>query len=148
MSHWAELDENNIVIRVVVGDNDKPGEGYQELVDNLGGRWVQTSYNGNFRKQFAGFDFAYDEANDVFISPPPFPSWVLNESFDWEPPVARPREDRLYFWNEETVSWTLPPSPFPSWVLVDDMWAAPNPRPEEGFWIWNELELSWQERSI
>lgn len=67
MSHFAELDENNVVIRVLVGDNDMPNEGYDWFVENLGGRWVQTSYNGNFRKNYAGIGFTYDESRDAFI---------------------------------------------------------------------------------
>jgi hypothetical protein len=69
MAHWAELDENNKVIRVTVADNNDPtgDEGYQWLIDNLGGRWVQTSYNNNFRGIFAGIGMTYDEVNDVFI---------------------------------------------------------------------------------
>jgi hypothetical protein len=72
MSHWAELDENNVVLRVLVGDNNDPAgdEGYQWLIDNLGGRWIQTSYNANFRGVYAGIGFTYDEANDVFVEPP------------------------------------------------------------------------------
>jgi hypothetical protein len=69
MSHFAELDENNVVIRVLVGDNNMPNEGYDWFVENLGGRWVQTSYNSNFRGRFAGIGFTYDETNDVFINP-------------------------------------------------------------------------------
>jgi hypothetical protein len=69
MSHWAEIDENNIVLRVTVGDNNDPAgdEGYSWLVNNLGGRWIQTSYNGNFRKNFAGVGMIYDEKLDEFI---------------------------------------------------------------------------------
>ena len=71
MAHWAQLDKNNVVIQVTVGDNDDPAgdEGYQWLVDNLGGRWIQTSYNNNFRGVFAGIGYTYDEELDVF-SPP------------------------------------------------------------------------------
>ena len=69
MSHWAELDENNIVLRVTVGDNNEPDEGYQWLVDNLGGTWIQTSYNANFRGKFAGIGDTYDSVNDVFVAP-------------------------------------------------------------------------------
>lgn len=79
MAHWAELDENNIVLRVTVGDNNDPDEGYQWLVDNLGGRWVQTSYNGNIRKNFAGIGYTYDETRDAFIPPKPEGNFVLNE---------------------------------------------------------------------
>jgi hypothetical protein len=71
VSHFAELDDNNFVIRVLVGDNNDPAgdEGYQWLIDNLGGRWVQTSYNANFRGVYAGIGFTYDEINDVFVEP-------------------------------------------------------------------------------
>jgi hypothetical protein len=103
MSHFAEIDENNVVIRVLVGDNDMPNEGYDWFVENLGGRWVQASYNGNFRKQFAGTGYKYDEIADVFIEPQPFPSWTLDENFDWQPPTPRP--EGPYFWNEESQSW-------------------------------------------
>lgn len=71
MSHWAEIDENNVVVRVLVGDNNDPNgdEGYQWLIDNLGGRWIQTSYNGNFRGCYAGIGFIYDEEQDIFLTP-------------------------------------------------------------------------------
>jgi hypothetical protein len=69
MSHWAELDENNIVLRVTVGDNNEPDEGYQWLIDNLGGTWIQTSYNANFRGKFAGIGDIYDAIDDVFVTP-------------------------------------------------------------------------------
>jgi hypothetical protein len=73
MSHWAELDSDNKVIRVLVGDNNDPAgdEGYQWLLDNLGGTWVQTSYNGNFRYNYAGIGFTYDPIDDAFIAPAP-----------------------------------------------------------------------------
>jgi hypothetical protein len=69
MSHWAELDATNKVIRVVVGDNNDPDEGYQWLLDNLGGTWVKTSYNGNIRKNYAGIGYTYDATRDAFIPP-------------------------------------------------------------------------------
>jgi hypothetical protein len=71
MSHWAEIDENNIVIRVTTGDNNDPtgDQGYQWLIDNLGGTWIQTSYNNNFRGTYAGIGFLYDPVNDVFVKP-------------------------------------------------------------------------------
>lgn len=73
MSHWAEIDENNIVLRVTVGDNNDPAgdEGYQWLIDNLGGTWIKTSYNGNIRKNYAGIGYTYDEVRDAFIAPKP-----------------------------------------------------------------------------
>jgi hypothetical protein len=70
MSHWAEIDNNNIVLRVVVGDNNLPGEG-EAFVNSLGGTWVKTSYNGNIRKNFAGIGHTYDTERDAFIAPKP-----------------------------------------------------------------------------
>ena len=89
MSHWAEIDENNIVLRVVVGDNDDPNgdEGYKTITELLGGRWVQTSYNATFRKNYAGIGSTYDSVRDAFIPKQPFPDWVLDEeTCRWRPP--------------------------------------------------------------
>jgi len=113
MSHWAELDENNIVLRVTVGDNNDPNgdEGYQWLINNLGGTWVKTSYNGNIRKNYAGIGFIYDEVRDAFIPPRPFESWLVNENTClWEAPVVYPTDDKVYYWNEETLSWVEIPT--------------------------------------
>lgn len=79
MSHWAELDSNKKVIRVLVGDNNEPDEGYQWLVDNLGGTWVQTSYNAKIRKNYAGVDFQYDATLDAFIPPKCHDVAILDE---------------------------------------------------------------------
>lgn len=88
MAHWAEIDENNIVLRVTVGDNNDPNgdEGYQWLIDNLGGHWIKTSYNANIRKNFAAIGYTYDEIRDAFIPPKPeVGEWVLNEdTCQWE----------------------------------------------------------------
>jgi len=108
MSSWAEIDNNNKVLRVLVGDNNDPSgdEGYQWLIDNLGGTWIKTSYNRNIRKQFAGVGFTYDPVRDAFIPPKPYESWLLNEdSCLWEAPVAMPTDGKLYMWDEETLSW-------------------------------------------
>jgi hypothetical protein len=106
MSHWAEIDENSKVIRVLVGDNNDPAgdEGYQWLIDNLGGTWIKTSYNGNIRGTFAGVGYFYDEEEDIFIAPQPYPSWNRVGSF-WEAPVAYPQDGKRYEWNEEMGSW-------------------------------------------
>ena len=106
MSHFAEIDNQNKVIRVLVGDNnDQAGdEGYQWLIDNLGGTWIQTSYNHNFRKQYAGIGYTYDAVNDVFIAPQPYASWSLDENFDWQPPTPEPIEG-VWYWNEEELTW-------------------------------------------
>jgi hypothetical protein len=105
MAHWAEIDSNNKVIRVLVTDNNDPNgdEGYQWLLDNLGGTWIQTSYNNKIRKQYAGIDFTYDPIADVFVSPRPFASWLLDENYDWQPPKEKPKG--RFYWNEELGEW-------------------------------------------
>ena len=105
MSHWAEIDSNNVVLRVTVGDNNLPDEGYQWLIDNLGGTWIKTSYNNRIRKQYAGIGYSYDTVADVFIAPQPYPSWSLDENFDWQAPTPMPTDDKVYTWNEEILSW-------------------------------------------
>ena len=118
MAHWAELDENNIVTRVLVGSNDDPDEGYQWLIDNLGGTWVKTSYNTQggvhslggtpLRKNYAGIGYSYDSTRDAFIPPKPFNSWNLNEnSCLWEAPIAYPTDGKMYTWDEESINWKL-----------------------------------------
>ena len=81
MSSWAEIDENNKVIRVLVGDNNDPAgdEGYQWLIDNLGGTWVKTSYNGTIRKNYAGIGYTYDKKRDAFIPPQCHQIAILDE---------------------------------------------------------------------
>lgn len=110
MAHWAELDEDSNVIRVTVGDNNDPNgdEGYQWLLDNLGGTWIQTSYNGTIRKNFAAIGFTYDAALDAFIPPKPFESWVLDETIaQWKAPIDKPDNGFLYEWIEATQEWQL-----------------------------------------
>ena len=88
MSHWAELDKANTVLRVLVGDNNDPNgdEGYQWLLDNLGGIWVQTSYNGNIRYNYAGIGYTYDPIDDAFIAPAlcEHNQLTLNDKKQWE----------------------------------------------------------------
>jgi hypothetical protein len=108
MSHWAEIDENNIVLRVLVGDNNDPAgdEGYKWLTDNLGGTWIKTSYNGNIRKNYAGIGFTYNEELDSFIAPQPYPSWKLDKrNSKWKAPVGYPNDGFTYLWNEEALNW-------------------------------------------
>lgn len=120
MAHFAKLDENNIVTEVLVVNNevllktDGTESEYKGKVflNGLFGNanWVQTSYNGSIRKQFAGIGYTYDETNDIFIAPQPFDSWSLDENFDWQPPVPFPsdyRTDAIYDWNEESQTWDL-----------------------------------------
>ncbi len=118
MAHWAELDENNIVTRVLVGSNEDPDEGYQWLIDNLGGTWVKTSYNTQggvhtlggtpLRKNYAGIGYSYDADRDAFIPPKPFNSWLLNEDTClWEAPTPYPTDGEMYRWVEEDLNWQL-----------------------------------------
>ena len=117
MAHFAKLDENNIVTEVQKIDNnvilktDGTESEYKGKVylNSLFGTatWVQTSYNDNFRKQYAGIGYTYDETNDIFIRPQPYNSWSLDSNFDWQPPTPRPDSDEIYDWNEETLTWDL-----------------------------------------
>lgn len=112
MSHFAELDENNLVLRVLVGDPELSDEdALQFIVENFGGRWLQTSYNGRIRKNYAGVGWQYDEVRDAFIPPQPFESWVLNEeTCHWDAPVAPPTDGLPYRWNEELMNWEVIPT--------------------------------------
>jgi hypothetical protein len=114
MAHFAEIDDNNIVTRViVVADSDCGGGQFPNsdpigatFCNNLlGGTWKQTSYNSNFRKQYAGIGYQYDSERDIFIAPRPYASWVLDDNADWQPPVPMPDDGRLYYWNEEIQQW-------------------------------------------
>jgi hypothetical protein len=112
MAHFTKLDENNIVLEVnvvnneVLDPNNEEESGLAFLIEWSGGHtnWKQTSYNGNFRKQYAGIGYSYDPVADVFIAPQPFLSWSLDENFDWQPPTPRP-EEGLWLWDEATLTW-------------------------------------------
>ena len=108
MAHWAEIDENNIVLRVTVGDNNSPDEGYQWLIDNLGGTWIKTSYNNNIRGVYAGIGYSYNSDEDIFVSPQPFPSWIRSGS-SWNPPTPMPEDDKRYIWDEDSLTWIEQP---------------------------------------
>ena len=117
MAHWAEVDGDSVVVRVLVGNNADPDEGYQWLLNNLGGTWVKTSYNTSggvhseggtpLRKNYAGIGYTYDSARDAFIPPKPFASWALDEeTCFWNAPTPMPVEEgKMFTWNEETTSW-------------------------------------------
>lgn len=117
MAHFAEIGLNNIVLRVVVVHNneclDENGQESEakgaEFCRNLfGGTWVQTSYNGNIRKNYAGAGFTYDSTRDAFIPPQPFPSWTLDEATcQWQPPTPMPNDGKIYQWDEATTSWKV-----------------------------------------
>ena len=122
MAHFAEIDSNldNVVLRVLVIGNDdildENGEESEALgivfCKNLFGEeteWVQTSYNQNFRKNYAGAGWMYDEGRDAFIPPQPFASWSLNEeTCHYNPPVEPPNNTEQWMWDEATISWVLP----------------------------------------
>lgn len=110
MAHFAQIDENNFVVRVIVLSNDLEQTGEQWCTEHFGGLWKQTSYNHNIRKQYAGIGFIYDPHKDIFISPQPFLSWSLNENSDWIPPVEYPSDGAFYYWDEENQNWVNPPA--------------------------------------
>lgn len=121
MAHFAELNSDNIVTRVLVLDNDMitvdgaevESQGVQILTDLHGGTWRQTSYNASFRKNFAAIGYEYDEDLDAFIPLKPYDSWVLNTSTcQWDAPVEHPDDGTMCEWDEENEQWincTIPP---------------------------------------
>jgi len=121
MAHFAELDDNNVVKRVIVVANkdtsdadgfEKAHIGVGNLEKLLGGTWVQTSYNGNIRKHYAGIGYTYDVNRDAFIPPQPYPSWSLDADCNWQPPVPMPSDGSFYAWNEEAQQWDQQENPF------------------------------------
>ena len=112
MAHFAQIDENNIVVNVIVAEQDVIDSG---IVGDPT-KWIQTSYNTHggvhtlggtpLRKNYAGIGMTYDPSRDAFISPKPFNSWILDENrCVWEPPIPTPDNEKIYIWDEETVSW-------------------------------------------
>ena len=108
MAHYAFLDDNNIVTEVIVGiDETKTIEGLnpeQWYSDFKGQRCLRTSYNGNIRGIYAGVGFSYNEEEDIFVSPKPYPSWVRDGS-RWESPTPIPETPGMWTWDEETLTW-------------------------------------------
>ena len=114
MAHFAELDANNVVLRVIVvgnKDTSDPNGVEKESIGKafcerlFGGNWVQTSYNGNIRKRYAGIGYTYRADIDAFIAPQPFPSWTLDADAEWQAPVPMPDDGKMYAWDEPTQSW-------------------------------------------
>ena len=114
MAHFAEIDGNGVVQRViVVGNKDTSdangvekesiGQAFCERL--FGGNWVQTSYNGNFRKRYTGIGYKYDAALDAFVAPQPYPSWTLDANADWQAPVPMPTDGKMYAWDEAAQAW-------------------------------------------
>lgn len=118
MAHFAKIDENDVVVEVITvnnGDMRDPVDYQESEVIGIahckklyGGEWIQTSYNNNFRKRFAGKGYTYNREHDVFLFPKPYESWTLNTTtFEWDPPVAKPTDDpyQSYDWDEENQQW-------------------------------------------
>lgn len=115
MAHFAEIGLNNTVLRVIVVNNaellddqgvEQEAKGAEFCRSLFGGTWLQTSYNANMRKNYAGVGFTYDSARDAFIPPKPYASWVLNEdTCRWDPPTPMPTDGAMYAWDEATQNW-------------------------------------------
>lgn len=123
MAHFAELDQNSIVLRVIVVANKDTADADGNEVESIGVAfcqslygvntiWKQTSYHGNIRKNYAGIGYTYDTALDAFVPPQPYPSWVLNpDTAQWKAPVPMPSDagtgepPKMYMWDEMTQSW-------------------------------------------
>lgn len=118
MAHWAQVDENSIVTNVLVTDNDDPNgdEGYQWLIENLGGTWIKTSFN-TFRGEhllggtplrftYAGIGYIYDQEKDIFYPPSPYKGWIYDfEEMEWFPPIPMPTSPGLWQWDNEELNW-------------------------------------------
>jgi len=115
MAHFAQLDNDNKVTQVIVVANEELLlDGVESEIKGIlfckslfgeDTKWVQTSYNGTIRKNYAGIGYAYDVDKDAFIAPQPYPSWTLDADAKWQPPVAMPTDGKMYAWNEATLSW-------------------------------------------
>ena len=115
MAHFAQLDENNTVTQVIVVaneellldgvENETKGILFCKSLLGEDTRWVQTSYNGNICKNYAGIGYTYDPVNDWFFAPQPFESWTLDADAKWQAPTAYPTDGKFYTWNESTLTW-------------------------------------------
>lgn len=174
MAHFAELNDNNEVINVIVvhnnelldeNGNESETKGIGFCISHFGGRWIQTSYNANFRKNMASKGYFYDEVRDAFIYPQPYNSWILNEeTCQWMPPVDYPIDGLQYSWDENQIKWIqkpqpnsyydeelgrfIEPKPSPSAILNLETytWEPPIPYPNDGLhYRWDEDTKSWVE---
>ena len=117
MAHFCQLDENNIVTQVIVVGNDDCTDANGNEVESIGvafcqkllgaeTNWTQTSYNNSMRVRYAGIGYSYNPIADIFIAPQPYPSWSLDENFDWQAPTPKPN-DGYWYWSEENLMWQL-----------------------------------------
>lgn len=118
MAHFAKLDDNNVVIDINVvhnnelfdeNGNESESKGIAFLIDWSGGytNWKQTSYNGNFRKNYAGIGYTYRADIDAFVPPQPYPSWTLDSNANWKAPIVMPTDGQSYIWNEDNQVWEV-----------------------------------------
>jgi len=127
MAHFAQIDHNNIVVRVLVVPDEHEQRGHEFLANDLGlgGTWLQTSYNTYggqhreggtpFRKNYAGIGYTYDEMRDAFIPSKPYESWLLNENTClWDAPIPYPTDGKEYGWHEGSLTWVELPSEIPA----------------------------------
>jgi hypothetical protein len=115
MAHFAQLDEDNVVTQVIVVhnndclldgvENEDTGIAFCKSLFGVDTVWKQTSYNGNFRKHYAGIGYTYNAVRDAFIPPQPYQSWTLDDDANWQPPVPMPTDGERYSWNESTQAW-------------------------------------------
>ena len=116
MAHFAQLDDNNVVTQVIVVanaellldgvENETKGVTFCRSLFGEDTKWVQTSYNANIRKNYAGIGFKYDSELDAFIAPKPFDSWTLDEdTAQWEAPTPYPTDGKIYYWSEDDLTW-------------------------------------------
>lgn len=148
MAHFAEIDENGKVLRVVVGCNQDVnahgGDQSEEAALDFGNRvplskngikWVQTSYNKNFRKNYAGIGFSYDSNRNAFISPKEYDSWILNETTCcWEAPITFPTDNKympFVEWDEQNQRWisydySTDPAKLVIWNSTSLVWEIQN----------------------
>ena len=114
MAHYAFLDDNNVVTEVITGKDESElidGLSPEEWYGNFRGQVCKrTSYNHNIRKQYAGIGYTYDAVADVFITPKPFPSWSLDENYDWQAPIDYPADGKKYSWDEANQVWVESPA--------------------------------------
>ena len=150
MAHFAEIDLNNKVLRVVVGCNqdiaNNGGEQSEQAAEHFkktcklsenGIKWVQTSYNNNFRKQYAGIGFTFDSTKNKFISPQPYSSWSLDANDDWQSPVAFPTVTTYGGPNEQGIY----PKYLISWDETNQKWLGKDQ--EDNEFVWIPSSLSW-----
>jgi len=163
MAHFAQLDENNLVVQTIVVSNEVINnlpfpesepigvEFCKSLYKGQDTVWKQTSYNSNFRWRYARPGGYYDATNDGFLPPKAHASWVVDPvKKNWTAPVPYPSDGNVYQWDEPSLSWVPKPKPYPSWVpdSTCTQWVPPTPMPYPNmppFYEWDESTLSWIE---